>query len=75
MPGWISAICCFLIDHHDIVQGKVCTIRAKVANIVGEIEDRNVITKWVTINRWKFSDKEADIFASKLIQCVQSNLM
>jgi len=75
VPDWISAICHFLIDHHEIVQDKVCIIHANVANIVREIEDKNIITKWVTINRWKFSDEEAEIFASKLIQCVQSNLM
>jgi hypothetical protein len=75
VSAWISAISPILLNHHDIVQDKVRTIGAEVAMIVGEIEDRNILTKWKIVGKWKFSSKEAETFAGKLHNCVQDNLM
>jgi hypothetical protein len=75
VSAWISAISPILVNCHDIVQDKVCTIGAEVAMIVGEIEDRKILTKWNIVGKWKFSRKEAETFAGKLHNCVQDNLM
>jgi hypothetical protein len=75
VSAWISAISPILLNRHDIVQDKVCTIGAEVAMIVGEIEDRNIVTQWKIVSKWKFSSKEAETFAGKLHNCVQHNLM
>jgi hypothetical protein len=72
MKNWISAISQVHVDHRDIVQDKVCVIGGEVAVIVGEVEKRNIIRKW---RMWKFSDKEAEMFASKLNKCVKDNLI
>jgi hypothetical protein len=75
MKDWISAISQVLVDHHDIVQDKVCVIGGEVAVIVGEVEERNIIRKWKFVRMWKFSDQEAEMFASKLNKCVKDNLI
>ena len=60
--------------HETLVQDKVCTISAQVEAIVGEIKDRNIISKKLA-RKWKFSEDEAAMFARKLNKCVQDNLM
>jgi len=73
--NWISHISRYLHNHYDVIQDKVYTIGAEVAVIAREIENRNIITKLVIMRRWKFSDEEARMFAGKLMQCVQNNLI
>ena len=75
MKDWISAISQILENHHDIVQDKVCIIGAEVKVIVHEVQERNVIRNWKIVSKWKFSDREAEIFSSKLNKCVTDNLM
>ncbi|KAF8064233.1 hypothetical protein FPV67DRAFT_210305 [Lyophyllum atratum] len=69
---WILAISSFLTEHHDLVQTKVPTIRAQVEGIVKEIKNHKVANR---LGRWRFSDKEAEIFAGKFLGCVESNLL
>jgi len=72
---WISAISHVVVVHDDLVQDKVRTISAQVEGIVREIKDRNIITKLKLASKWKFSREEADMFAGKLNNCVEDNLM
>ena len=65
---WISAISHLLIIQHNIAQ-VVHTIGTEVALIVEEIEGRKLI------RRWMFSPYDATIFARKLNQCVNDNLI
>jgi len=74
-PNWSSAISSFLENHQKLVQEKVCILTSQVAAIVGEIKDRNILTKYKIITTWKFSDKEAEMFAVKFSKCVDDNLM
>jgi hypothetical protein len=65
---WVSGITHTLAIHPNIGQ-VVHVIGTEVAVIVEEIESRRIFRKW------KFSDKDAAMFAHKLNQCVEDNLM
>ena len=75
LPNWVSAISPYLENHQKLVQEKVFILTSKVAAIVGEIKDMNILTKYKIITTWKFSHEQAQMFAVKLSKCVNDNLM
>ncbi|KAJ6597757.1 hypothetical protein DFH09DRAFT_84188 [Mycena vulgaris] len=72
---WTSAIVSFLRQHVNAVQEKAGTITPQVAVIVREIKHKNILSLLNISGAWKFSQKEAEVFAKQLAKCVDDNLM
>ncbi|KAJ7511951.1 hypothetical protein B0H11DRAFT_1899446 [Mycena galericulata] len=72
---WASAMRSFLQDHGHPVQQMVQKIGWHLAGIVDEIEHKYIVSRLNISGAWKFSDKEADIFAKKLVQCIEAHVI
>ncbi|KIJ29968.1 hypothetical protein M422DRAFT_36746 [Sphaerobolus stellatus SS14] len=70
---WLLAIS--LVVQKILIKDKIFIISAQVEAIISEIMNRNIATKLNIANRWKFSEEEAEIFAKKLMKCVEDNLL
>ncbi|KIJ34224.1 hypothetical protein M422DRAFT_35184 [Sphaerobolus stellatus SS14] len=70
---WLSAIS--LVVQKSLIMDKICIISAQVEAIISEIMIGNITPKLNIANRWNFSEEEADIFAKKLMKCVEDNLL
>ncbi|KIJ34031.1 hypothetical protein M422DRAFT_35305 [Sphaerobolus stellatus SS14] len=70
---WLSAIS--LVVQENLIKDKICIIIAQVEAIFNEIINRNIATKLNIANRRKLSEKDAEIFAKKLMKCVEDNLL
>ncbi|KAJ7473662.1 hypothetical protein B0H11DRAFT_2236491 [Mycena galericulata] len=71
---WVSAMSIFLKDNEDPVQEMVHKISLEIAGIVDEIKGKDIIP--VKIGRaWKFSNKEAEQFATKIVQCIEAHVI
>ncbi|KDR64935.1 hypothetical protein GALMADRAFT_260402, partial [Galerina marginata CBS 339.88] len=71
---WSRLISSFLEHHQDLVKAKISTLIPQVANIVQDIHKHRTFLTKVINSMWQFSDKTADTFATKLVQCVKDNL-
>ncbi|KAJ7250567.1 hypothetical protein C8J57DRAFT_1520979 [Mycena rebaudengoi] len=74
--NWIETVASFIEDNKAPLHEKVNTINAQVAAIVGEMKHKNIVPRLNLRHLpWKFSDKEATIFATELSQSIEANLM
>ncbi|KAJ7217463.1 hypothetical protein C8J57DRAFT_1395739 [Mycena rebaudengoi] len=71
---WMETVASFIKDNRMPLYEKVNTITPQVAAIVGEMKHRNIILNRLHL-LWRFSDKEATIFATELSQLIEANLM
>jgi hypothetical protein len=71
---WLSAMDSCVTMNAGVLEEKVNTITSQVAVIVKDIKHRDISSR---LNRgtWKFSEKEAEVFAKRLAKCVDDNLM
>ncbi|KAJ7709406.1 hypothetical protein B0H16DRAFT_648483 [Mycena metata] len=73
---WILTMASFVKDNKEPLHEKVNAITAPMAAIVGEMKHRNIIPRLNLPHLpWKFSDKEATFFATKLSESIEANLM
>ncbi|KAJ7429834.1 hypothetical protein B0H11DRAFT_2264835 [Mycena galericulata] len=72
---WLSAMSSFLQNHGGPVQEMVHKISLQMAGVVDEMKHKDIISRLNIGGAWKFSDKEADIFAKKLVQCIEAHVI
>ncbi|KIJ39331.1 hypothetical protein M422DRAFT_32785 [Sphaerobolus stellatus SS14] len=70
---WLSAIS--LVVQKSLIKDKIHIIRAQVEVIISEIMIRDIVHKPNIAYMWQFSEEEAEIFAEKLMKCVEDNLL
>lgn len=73
---WMGTLGSFIEDNTFPLHKKINTITAQVAAIVAQMKHRNIIPQ-LSIRHlpWSFSDQEGTIFATKLSQSIEANLM
>ncbi|KAJ7018973.1 hypothetical protein C8F04DRAFT_1276832 [Mycena alexandri] len=72
---WASAMSPFLQDHDGPVQEMIPKISLQMAGIVDEMNHKDITSRLNIGGAWKFSDEEADIFAKKLVQCIEAHVI
>ncbi|KAJ7480369.1 hypothetical protein B0H11DRAFT_1247700 [Mycena galericulata] len=72
---WESAIHSFLKDHDEHIQEWVHNISLHIEGIVGEMKHKDIVSRLNIGRAWRFSDKEAEIFAKKLEQCIEAHVI
>ncbi|KDR71763.1 hypothetical protein GALMADRAFT_778788 [Galerina marginata CBS 339.88] len=72
---WIIAISSLLEHQQDLIHKLLSTIIPQVAEIAQDIKHRNILTKYSITTIWRFSHMEAHTFATKLMKCIDDNLI
>jgi hypothetical protein len=73
---WLQTVASFMEDNKVPMHEKANTIAAQVEALIGAMKHRNIIPQLNPRHLpWKFSDKEATIFATELSQFIVANLM
>ncbi|KAJ7480341.1 hypothetical protein B0H11DRAFT_2025820 [Mycena galericulata] len=71
---WVSAISSFLKAHDEHIQEWVHNIRLQIGAIVDEMKHKDIISWQLNIGQaWRFSEKDTQIFATKLEECIDAN--
>ncbi|KAJ7438516.1 hypothetical protein B0H11DRAFT_2293799 [Mycena galericulata] len=70
---WVSAISSFLKAHDKHIQEWVHNISLQIGAIVDEMKHKDIISQLNIGRAWRFSEKNAQIFAKKLEQCIEAN--
>ncbi|KAJ7511968.1 hypothetical protein B0H11DRAFT_1953721 [Mycena galericulata] len=72
---WFSAMSPFLQDHGGPVRDLVPKISLQMAGIVDEMKDKGIVSRLNIGLAWRFSNKEAELFAEKLAQCIEAHVI
>ncbi|KDR72890.1 hypothetical protein GALMADRAFT_739981 [Galerina marginata CBS 339.88] len=72
---WSGHISSFLEHQQALVKEKISTLIPQVAKITQDIYDHRTFLTKAILPTFRLSDKEANIFAVKLAQCINDNLI
>ncbi|KDR66214.1 hypothetical protein GALMADRAFT_259718 [Galerina marginata CBS 339.88] len=72
---WSRLISSFLEHQQGLGEEKISTLIPQVAKVAQDIQEDRKFLPRVIFPTWQFSDKEANIFAMKLMQCTNDNLI